>query len=71
MHKVANIFTLAYKQPLLQEDLVLLQEVERHVPGSVRYAIKRYRKQPQWNIEDTGMLVYHLEKIILLPITWS
>lgn len=62
MHQAANIFTLAYKQPFLQEDLVLLQEVERHVPGSVKYAIKRYKKQPQWNIEDTGMLVYHLEK---------
>ncbi len=40
----------------------VLQEVVRNVPGSVRYAIKRYKKQPQWNMEDTGVLVYNYEK---------
>jgi AraC-like DNA-binding protein len=34
----------------------------RTVPGSVNYSIKRYKKDPQWNIEDTGVLVYHYEK---------
>ncbi len=40
----------------------MLLETTRVVPGSVHYSIKRYRKQHQWNIEDTGMLVYHFEK---------
>lgn len=40
----------------------VLFSVDRQVPGSVSYSIQRYRKQPQWNLEDTGMLVYHYEK---------
>jgi AraC family transcriptional regulator len=62
MHQPADIFTLAYKQPIMQEQLVLLFDKDRVVPGSVHYSIQRYKKQPQWNIEDTGMLVYHYEK---------
>ncbi len=62
MNQSADIFALAYKQPVMQDELDVLLEVERHVPGSVKYAISRYRKQPQWNVEDTGILVYHYEK---------
>jgi AraC family transcriptional regulator len=62
MYQVPDILSIAYKQPLLQEDLDVLQHLDRSVPGSVHYTIKRYRKQPQWSIEDTGMLVYHYEK---------
>src|SRR5262245_56710113 len=40
----------------------LLQEKERHIPGSVQYFIKRYRHNPQWNMDDTGMMVYHFRK---------
>lgn len=57
-----DILTLAYKQPLLQEQLELVHEKERQIPGSVQYVIKRYRKHPQWNIDDTGMIVYHFKK---------
>lgn len=46
----------------MQEDLQLLHEREQHIPGSVQYVIKRYRRQPQWNVEDAGMLVYHFKK---------
>jgi hypothetical protein len=42
--------------------LNLLQEREQQVPESVQYNIRRYQKFPQWNVEDTGMLVYHYEK---------
>lgn len=62
MNKLPDILELSYKQPFLVEDMETLLDVERHVPGSVKYSIQRYRKQPQWNIEDTGMLVYHYEK---------
>lgn len=62
MNKLPDILELSYKQPFLVEDMETLLDVERHVPGSVKYSIRRYRKQPQWNIEDTGMLVYHYEK---------
>jgi len=46
----------------MQDQLHLLQEKERQIPGSVNYTIKRYHRNTQWNIEDTGMMVYHYEK---------
>lgn len=60
-HKV-DILSLAYKQPFLYNDIEVLQDVVRNVPGSVQYSIKRYKKQSQWNMEDTGVLIYHYEK---------
>jgi AraC-like DNA-binding protein len=57
-----DILTLAYKQTLMNDQLVLLQEKQQQIPGSVQYSIKRYFRDVQWNIEDTGMLVYHYEK---------
>ena len=62
MHQPPDILALAYKQPILQEQLVLLQEKEQQIPGSIQYTINRYSRNPQWNIEDTGMLVYHFKK---------
>jgi AraC-like DNA-binding protein len=62
MNHQTDILALAYKQPLMQDELETLHEVVRTVPGSVQYSIKRYRRDPQWNIEDTGVLVYHYEK---------
>jgi AraC family transcriptional regulator len=53
-----DILALAQKQPVLQHELELLHEVNRSVPGSVHYSIKRYKKAPQWIIEDTGILAY-------------
>lgn len=61
MHVALDILSLAYKQPMLQDDLDMLQEKEQHIPGSVQYLIKRYRKLPQWNMDDAGMLVYHYQ----------
>lgn len=62
LNQQSDILYQAYKQPLLQEDLEVLQEVERHIPGSVKYSIKRYKKQSKWNIDDTGILIYHYNK---------
>ncbi|HYF32877.1 MAG TPA: AraC family transcriptional regulator [Chitinophagaceae bacterium] len=62
MHTALDILSVAYKQPMLQDDLELLQEKEQQIPGSVQYAIKRYRKQSQWNMDDAGMLIYHYEQ---------
>lgn len=42
--------------------MVVLQEKERQIPGSVQYVIKRYQRNPQWNMDDTGMMVYHFKK---------
>ena len=62
MHQPLDILTLAHKQPFMQGDLELLQEVVRFVPGSVKYSINRYKKNHLWSIDDTGVLVYHYEK---------
>src|SRR5665647_1483832 len=62
MNQLTNILEIAQKQPLMYDELDVLQDIDRSVPGSVHYSIKRYKKQPQWTIEDTGMLVYHYEK---------
>ena len=57
-----DILALAHRQPIMQEQLVMLQEKEQQIPGSVQYTIHRYNKQPQWNMEDMGMMVYHYKK---------
>jgi len=62
MDHYSDILSIAHREPLLHEDLDVLLHVDRIVPGSVNYSIRRYRKQPQWNIDDTGILVYHVEK---------
>ena len=62
MHNPPDILALAHKQQLLQDELVLLQQRQQQIQGSVHYSIHRYNRHSQWNIDDTGMLVYHYEK---------
>jgi AraC family transcriptional regulator len=57
-----DIFSLAHKQPLMPGQLQLLQTREQQIPGSVQYSIQRFRRHPQWNIDDTGVLAYHYAK---------
>jgi AraC family transcriptional regulator len=62
MFQAPDILSIAYKQPIMHGELSVLHEKDQHIPGSVQYTIKRHLKNPQWNIEDTGMLVYHYAK---------
>jgi AraC-like DNA-binding protein len=62
MYESPDILTLAYKQAPMQDQLSLLHQKEQLVPGTVQYSIKRFKRNPQWNMEDTGMMVYHYEK---------
>lgn len=62
MNQETDILRIAHRQSLMFEELVILQNIDRFVPGSVHYSIQRYRREEQWNLEDTGMLVYHFEK---------
>ena len=62
MDQQTDILNIAHKQSFMYNELDVLQDIDRSVPGSVHYSIKRYRREPQWNMEDTGMLVYHYEK---------
>ena len=40
----------------------LLQEKYQTIPGSVQYNIKRFKKLPESNIKDTGLMLYHFQK---------
>ena len=62
MFVAPDILTIAYRQPVLQDDMQLLQEKDRQIPGSVRYTLRRYNRNPQWNVDDTGMMIYHVKK---------
>ncbi|MBL0268876.1 MAG: helix-turn-helix transcriptional regulator [Chitinophagaceae bacterium] len=59
MFNPPDILSLVQHQPLMQGDLQMLQQRQQQIPGSVQYSIYRYRRNPQWSMEDTGMLVYH------------
>lgn len=62
MFSPPDILTVAYRQPVMQNQFVLLQEKEQQMPGSVQFQIRRYRRHPQWNMDDTGMMVYHFRR---------
>jgi AraC family transcriptional regulator len=62
MYEAPDILMMAYKQPVMMDELVLLQEKDRQIPGSVQYSIRRYQQHPQWNFDDMGMMVYHYKK---------
>ena len=62
MHPTKELITIPQQPSLLFNELDVLQDIDRSVPGSVHYTITRYKKQLQWSFEDTGMLVYHYEK---------
>ncbi|MBX3240715.1 MAG: helix-turn-helix transcriptional regulator [Chitinophagaceae bacterium] len=59
MIQSSSVMDMARKHPVMVEELDLLQEKDRQTPGSVQYSIKRYRKFPHWNAEDTAMMTYH------------
>jgi len=61
-NQYSDILQMAYKQPMMQDQMQVLLQKEKQIPGSVTYSINRYAKHAQWNIEDTGMIVYHTEK---------
>lgn len=62
MHQPPDILALAYKQAHMHDQWHLLSSKERQMTGAVNYSIKRYHRNNQWNIEDTGMMVYHYER---------
>ena len=62
MHLTKELITIPQQPSLLFNELDVLQDIDRSVPGSVHYTITRYKKQLQWSLEDTGMLIYHYEK---------
>lgn len=58
-----DILALAYKVPLMQNQIESLLLVEKDIPGSVQYNIQRFRKLPAWQFDDTGILIYHKDDV--------
>jgi AraC family transcriptional regulator len=46
----------------MQGDLQLVSQKDQQIPGSVQYMISRFKKHPQRNFEETGMMMYHYVK---------
>src|SRR5262245_26772516 len=59
MHQAPDILALARKAPVMYNELEMLHQREQQIPGSVQYTIYRYRKVPQFEVDDMGMLIYH------------
>src|SRR5690349_13504707 len=62
MHQPLDILAIAYKQPVMHNELVLLHEKDQQIPGSVQYVMKRYNKHSLWNLDEAGMMIYHFRK---------
>jgi AraC-like DNA-binding protein len=59
MQEHLDIITLAHKQPVILDELSLLFARDKQIPGTWQYAIRRYRRSAQRQMEDTGVLYYH------------
>ena len=62
MESAQNILSFALGQPVMQGDLELVQHNAQDIPGSVHYVINRYRKSPDLEFEETGVLNYNYHK---------
>ncbi len=61
MNQSPSILPIALQQPIMLEDLQMVQNKSSSIPGTVHYNMIRYRKMPQMSVEDTGMLVYNFK----------
>jgi hypothetical protein len=57
-----DILSIASHHPVMQEQLLVIEEKERQMPGSMHYTITRYNKDPYWSLDEAGMMVYHYKK---------
>jgi AraC-like DNA-binding protein len=59
MSSIPDIISLAHKEPILLDELSLVMERDKQIPGTWQYSIRRYRRNLHKGLEDMGMLVYH------------
>lgn len=59
MESAQNILSIALAHPALYEEMELIQHSSQNIPGSVQYVINRYRKSPDTDIDETGMMIYN------------
>jgi AraC family transcriptional regulator len=52
------ILSESVRRDLMVDQLTLVARQEKHIPNSVEYDMRRYLKQPGWQVDDIGMLDY-------------
>jgi AraC family transcriptional regulator len=58
MFKPLDILRMA-SQPVDEVPMELLYQKDQHIPGSIKYDIRRFHADGKFNADDMGMLVYH------------
>lgn len=61
MESAQDILSITLNHPVMQEEMELVQHSSQNIPGSVHYAINRYRKFPGVSVEETGMMIYNYD----------
>jgi AraC-like DNA-binding protein len=61
MLETPDLIAEALGYPVLLEELDLLQQKGRDIPGTWQYTIHRFRSRKPSRVEDTGLLVYHYQ----------
>lgn len=62
VNNIPDILSIASNQQWAAGQMTLLQEKRQQIPGAIQYTIRRYLRQPGWNFEDTGLLVYQYHR---------
>ncbi len=52
------IISESVRRDLMVDELQLIASKEKQIPNSVAYDMRRYLKQPGWQIDDIGMMQY-------------
>ncbi|MES2646732.1 MAG: AraC family transcriptional regulator [Bacteroidota bacterium] len=58
MHESLAILSESVSRDLMVDQLNMIAKQEKHIPNSVEYDMRRYVKQPGWQVDDIGMLEY-------------
>jgi AraC-like DNA-binding protein len=59
MPKSLAIISESVRRDLMVDELQLIASKEKQIPNSVNYEMRRYVKQPGWQTDDIGMMVYN------------
>ncbi len=60
MYPYSDILALARQQPIMVDQMDLLQDKEQQIPGTVAYNIKRFRKDAAVIMDDVAMVSYNV-----------
>ncbi len=59
MENTITIIEESVRRNVMTEQLQMLQRLEKKIPNSVEYDMRRYAKQTGWQVDDVGMMAYN------------